>query len=115
AVDLDRVLADLDEGLVTGDEVWLLLREARDATALHAAQHGGDAILGRLHDTDNLALDADRIQIRARRLFDVGVLLGSDKHTRALAAQRLDEAQRARAADLDRHHRAREQHEIAQG
>ena len=114
AVDLDRVLADLDQRLVAGDEVGLLLREADDAAALHAAQHRGHAVLGRLHDADDLALDADRVEVRAGRLFDVGVLLGADQHARALAAERLDEAQRAGAADLDRHDRAGEQHQVAQ-
>ena len=89
-VDLDRVLADLDQRFVAGDEVRLLLREADDATALDAAQHRGDAVLGRLHDPNDLALDADRVEIRAGRLFDVGVLLGADQHARALAAERLD-------------------------
>ena len=114
AVDLDRVLANLDQRFVGGDEVGLLLREADDAAALHAAQHRRHAVLGRLHDADDFALDADRVEVGAGRLFDVGVLLGADQHARALAAQRLDEAQRAGPADLDRHDRAREQHEVAQ-
>ena len=114
AVDLDRVLADLDQRLVGGHEVGLLLREADDAPAFHAAQHRGHAVLGRLHDADDLTLDADRVQVGAGRLFDVGVLLGADQHARALAAQRLDQTQRAGPADLDGHHRAREQHQVAQ-
>ena len=114
AVDLDRVLADLDQRLVRREQVGLLLYEAGHAAPLGAAQHGRDAVLGRLHDADDLAFDADGVEIRAGGLFDVGVLLGADQDARAFAAERLDQAQRAGAADLDRHHRAGEQHQVAE-
>ena len=107
-VDLDRVLAELDERLVARDQVRLLLREAGDAPAFDAAQHGGHAVLRRLHDANHLALDADRVQVGARRLLDVGVLLRADENARAFAAQRLDETQRAGASNLHRHDCARE-------
>ena len=114
AVDLDRVLADLDQRLVRGDQVRLLLHEAGHAAPLGPAQHGGDAVLGGLDDADHLALDADGVEVLAGGLFDVGVLLRADQDARAFAAQRLDEAQRAGATNLDRHHRAGKQHQVAQ-
>ncbi len=113
-VDLDWILADLDQRIVGGNQEWLFLHEAGDAASLDASEHGGHAVLGRLDDAHDFALDADTVEVRARRLFHVGVLLGSDQQVDALARQALDQPQGRQASDLHGHDRAREQHQVPQ-
>jgi len=79
------------------------LHEPVDAPALQAAQHRRHAVLGGLDDADDLTLDAHGVEIVAGGLFHVGVFLCPNQDVRSLAAQRLDQSQRARTSDLDRH------------
>jgi hypothetical protein len=114
AVDLDGILADLDQRLVGRHQEGLFLHEAGHAPALDPAQHGGHAVLGGLDDANHLALDANAVKVAARGLFDVGVLLRADEQVHALAGQAFDQPQRRQAPDLDGHHRAGEQHQVSQ-
>ncbi len=113
-VDLNGILANLDQRIIGGNQERLFLHEAGDAASLDAPEDRRDPVLGCLDDAHDLALDANTIQVRARRLFHIRVLLRSDQEVNPLARQALDQPQRRQASDLYGHHGTRKQNQVPQ-
>ena len=85
------------------------------AHARDALEHDGVVARGEADDLEHACDGAERVHVFELGVLRLRLLLRDDADERAIAAEGLlDEAHRASAADVDRHHRRREEDRVAQ-
>ncbi len=96
-------------------EVWLLPDELRYAAALDADDVGDAyAVRGDLRVALDLAADADLVEVLGLRLVGLDPALGDDDQPTVAVEGLLQRRHRARPADAQPGHDAREEHHVAQ-
>ena len=91
----------------------IALQELQHAEALHALADRVMRAVGRRDVAQHVGRGADPVQVVGTRLFDVGLALQQDAERALQARGFLRRGARALAADRERKHHAREQHDVA--
>ena len=114
-VDLHVAARLLDDALDARAQGGARLERLEHAHARDALQHHAVVARAQPDHLEDAGDGAHLEQVGELWVFGLGELLRDDADGRSLAAEGLfDQAHRARSTDVDRHHRGRKQHRVAE-